>query len=94
VTITRSERLVNLGMRLANRLFGMQVPPEIARRFEEDHLTQGLSRLVLAELPNQHQIGTISFAKRLRFHLTLQRTPTTKARYLFHALVRRIRTDD
>ena len=94
VSLTRSERLVHLGLYLAQRLFRTELPAEIGRRIASDRQAIRLGELVLRELPHQAEIGTISFVKRMRFHLTLQKSPANKARYLFHALLRRVRSSD
>lgn len=89
---TRSERLLYLGLQLADNLLDAPLPDEIRQRVARSQTATALATEVQHRLPHQLQRGVIDFRERVRFHLRLQRTVATKARYLAHALLRRVRS--
>jgi hypothetical protein len=66
----KAERMLHLGLALANRLLGAPLPEEIARRVKADHIAQAVAteveqRLSSRELPPLDAVGRFHFRRRM-----------------------------
>lgn len=86
---THGERILYLGIYLAHTLLETPLPPDVASRLVLPRPVQRVASRLLERLPEQMHRGIAGFGERFRFHLAIQDTLGTKARYGCIALLRR-----
>jgi len=87
---THGERIVLLGLSLAEAFYALEFPPEVKELIRTDRYVGEMTEMFLKRLPEQIDLGIAAFPDRVRFHLLLQNTLKTKARYAFFAMLRRL----
>lgn len=84
----RGERILDLGLCLAHELLGAPVPPGVLEEATAE--VRDLARQVEGRLPRQVELGLAEYPERFWFHLKVQETWSTKARYCLYALARKV----
>lgn len=85
---TRATRIVRLGVHMASKLLDAPLPDNIASWSEQDEQVKGLTSRLLVNVATTHR-QRMDSDERFRFHLAVQDTLATKARYFAYALARR-----
>ena len=84
----RGERILYLGLHLADRLLGLPLPDVVAARIDQSKPVQQLGAWLAARLPHQMDLGMAHYRERLRFQLLVQPSLANKLRYCLYSLVR------
>ena len=87
---TRGERILYVGLALAQRLLDAALPHEVAQRLEQDRVVNRLTNALIERLMRPSAHSGMFFGERFRFNLEIQDTLATKLRYCHFAFLRRL----
>jgi hypothetical protein len=87
--LTRGERILNLGLTLANGWLDAPLPTDVLNRIRLDKRIERLSISLKESLFRSH-LELLDHKDRFHFHMLTQDTLATKSRYLLYTLLRKI----